>query len=224
MTIDMGALQRACRTHDLTGATHLCRAGLDQFRTTARDGNLTVACTQEAPLFREIAGDEGLAANLSFVNIRETAGWSSESASATPKIAALLALSRLPQLPQQFVAMESEGVTLLLGRDEHAIEVANALSDTLDITVLLTGESEVAPPDANAFPIRRGIARTASGHLGAFDLTVDGYAEPAPSSRAAFRFGPQRNGLKSRADIIIDISGRPPLFSAPQLREGYLRA
>ena len=64
----------------------------------------------------------------------------------------------------------------------------------------------------------------AKGHLGAFELTVDGFAEPAPSSRAALSFGPSRNGAYSRCDVILDLSGGRPLFTADNLREGYLRA
>ena len=37
---------------------------------------LTVGCTQEAPLFSEVADETADAAPLTFVNIRETAGWS----------------------------------------------------------------------------------------------------------------------------------------------------
>ena len=58
---------------------------------------MIVACTQEAPLFGEIAEGAGAQADLRFVNIREQAGWSAEGAQALPKIAALLAAAALPE-------------------------------------------------------------------------------------------------------------------------------
>lgn len=224
MPLDAAGLEKACKGLTLHTASHLCRSGLDLFRAEARSGRLTVACTQEEPLFREIAETDGLGASLAFVNIRENAGWSASAAQATPKIAALLALAEHTPQPTQFVTFESQGVTAVLGRDETAIEAARALAETLDITVLITGEAEVAPPRTTEFPVRKGIVRTATGHLGAFELTVDRYAEPAPSSRSALKFGPERSGLSSRADIIVDLTGRPALFTAADLREGYLRA
>ena len=70
----------------------------------------------------------------------------------------------------------------------------------------------------------KGTIRQAKGYLGAFELTVDDYAAPAPSSRGALAFGPARNGAMSRCDIMLDLSGGAPLFPAADLRDGYLRA
>ncbi len=224
MPLDVAGLVKACKGVTVESATHLCRTGLDLFRSEARSGRLTVACTQEEPLFREVAEEEKLGAALAFINIRENAGWSASAARATPKIAALLALAEHTAEPSPFVTFESQGVTVVLGRDETAIEAARALAETLDITVLVTGDTEITPPRSTDFPVRKGIVRQATGHLGAFELTIDRYAEPAPSSRSALKFGPERSGLTSRADIIVDLSGRPAVFTASDLREGYLRA
>ena len=70
----------------------------------------------------------------------------------------------------------------------------------------------------------KGTIRSAKGHLGAFELTVDDYAAPAPSSRGALTFGAARNGAVSRCDLVLDLSGGAPLFPAHDLRDGYLRA
>jgi ferredoxin len=70
----------------------------------------------------------------------------------------------------------------------------------------------------------KGLIRAAKGHLGAFELTVDDFAQPTPSSRAALSFGAGKNGAVSRCDIVLDLSGGTPLFAAADLREGYLRA
>ena len=51
---------------------------------------------------------------------------------------------------------------------------------------------------------------SAKGHLGAFEVTVDDYAAPAPSSRGAFAFGTAKNGAVSRCDIhTVCSSGKP---------------
>jgi ferredoxin len=80
------------------------------------------------------------------------------------------------------------------------------------------------PPRTTVFPIMKGSIRTAKGQLGAFEIVVDDYATPLPSSRGALAFGPARNGAVSRCDILLDLSGGPPLFPAADLRDGYLRA
>jgi ferredoxin len=224
MPIDLDRVGRACPGLEVSGARQLCRSELGLFRAKAADGSLTVACTQEQPLFAEVAEDDKLGAELAFVNVRETAGWSADAADAAPKMAALIAAARDGFEPIPFVTLKSEGVTLIYGRDEVAIEAADALKDKLDLTVLLTGAAAVAPPRTTEFPIRKGSIKAAKGHLGQFELVIDGYAEPAPSSRQHFTFGPARNGAVSRADIVVDLSGLPPLFTALDLRDGYLRA
>ena len=89
---------------------------------------------------------------------------------AGPKMAALLAAAAEPARAVQFVAMESQGVALVYGRDETAIEAARQLADHLDITVLLTKPGEIAPPRATEFPVLKGTIAGATGHLGAFEL------------------------------------------------------
>src|SRR5262245_58629120 len=132
MPLDEAALQRGARGADVKSVRQLCRAELERFRAAAAAGEpLTVGCTQEAPLFREIAPETEIA----FANVRETAGWSSQGAAAGPKMAALLAAAAEPAPAVPFVSLSSEGVVLVYGRDERAIEAANLLKDHLDVTV-----------------------------------------------------------------------------------------
>lgn len=70
----------------------------------------------------------------------------------------------------------------------------------------------------------QGRIHTALGHLGAFELVVNDYAVPSPSSRDVLTFAAGRDGAVSRADLVIDLTGGQPLFAAPDLRPGYLRA
>jgi len=225
MPLDAAAVRRVCRGAQVTTARQLCRAELERFRAIAgQSGPLTVACTQEAALFSEVAAEGGREAPIKYVNVRETAGWSSEAADAGPKMAALLAAAAepLPEVP--FVTLESEGVILIYGRDERAVEAGNLLKEHLDVTVLIKPPAAVASPRTTEFPVAKGTIRAAKGHLGAFEITIDDFAQPAPSSRKALTFGPSRNGTVSQCDIILDISGGTALFSAADLRDGYLRA
>jgi ferredoxin len=224
MPLDGEKVRRACRDSVLIEGRQFCRAELDRVRKAAAGGEPTViACTQEAPLFSEIAEESGANAPT-FVNIRETGGWAKDAAKAGPKMAALIAATASPAPEVSFVPLSSDGVTLLYGKDERVIEAAELLKEHLDVTVLIKTGSELTPRRVTEFPVVRGIIRAAKGHLGAFEVTVDDYAVPVPSSRGAFAFGAAKNGAVSRCDILIDLSGGPSLFPAPDLRDGYLRA
>ena len=216
-------------------ARELCRAELGRFTAAAAGpGPLLVACTQEAPTFQRAQADGGGEAALGFFNIREAAGWSDEAALAQPKIAALIAAAVHDATPAArgtgapspvaSVSLRSEGVTVVYGRDGTAIEAAWQLRDRLDLTVIVTGSAELEPPRTAEIPVVRGTLTRVTGHLGAFDLVVDGFAESLPHSRDRLLFGPARNGARSRCDVIIDLSGGLPLVPGWQHREGYLRA
>ena len=227
MPLDAKALRRGCeaRGAELRLGEQLCRGQLDRFLAAAGEGRpVTMACTQEAPLFTQEAEAAGATTPLSFVNVREHAGWSAEAADAGPKMAALLAAAAVPVPPVPLVPLRSEGTTLVLGRDEAALAAAERLRDRLDLTVLLTGERPVEPTRSDEYPVLRGRARAATGWLGAFEVVVDGYAAPSPSSRGAYRWGPARDGARSRCDLILDLSGGPSLFPLAELRQGYFRA
>ncbi len=222
--LDADAVRRGCRG-DPTTATQLCHAERDRFLAIAAKGTpLTVGCTQEAALLSEAAAETGRIAPIQFANIRETAGWSSEAAKAGPKMAALLAAAAEPTPPVPVVELESGGVILICGRDEAAVEAGNLLKDRLDVTVLIEPPASILPQRVNDFPIAKGRVRNARGHLGAFELVVDDFAQPAPSSRSELIFGPSRNEARSSCDIILDLTGGTPLFPAADLRDGYLRA
>lgn len=221
MPLDADAVRRGCKGAKINSFRHLCRAELGQFRAAITDdAPLIVGCTQEAPLFSEIAE----ARDVTFVNLRETAGWSAQAAQAGPKMAALVAAAAEPMPEYSMVSLSSEGVTLIYGSDAQAIEAAELLAEHLDITVLLKRAEEIPPPRVASYPIVRGTIRSATGHLGAFELVVDNYAAPKPSSRDVLDFGQSRDGAVSRCDLILDLSGGTPLFAASDLRDGYLRA
>ncbi|TMK50364.1 MAG: 4Fe-4S dicluster domain-containing protein [Alphaproteobacteria bacterium] len=223
MHLDTAAVRSGCRKSEIATFRQLCRVELDQFRSAAKaEGSLTVGCMQEVPLFSDEAGERPRP--IDFVNLRETAGWSTEGDRAGPKMAALLAAAAEPTPDFPLVNMSSEGVILIYGRDETAIEAGRLLADHLDVSVMITRPAQIAPPSTISFPIVKGTIRNAKGHFGSFELTIDDYAAPRPSSRDAFIFEAPRDGAASRCDLVLDLSGGPPLFPAHDLRDGYLRA
>lgn len=226
MRVDPEGVRRSCHGAQVAAAAHqLCRAELERFQAIAKDPTpLTVGCTQEAALFAAAAAEVGRSAPLNFVNLRETAGWSHDAAAAGPKMAALLAAVAEPMPDTSCIALKSDGVVLIYGRDEQAVEAGHLLKPHLDVTVLIKPPAGVAPPRVSEFPVAKGTIQSAKGHLGAFEITVDDFAQPAPSSRGALSFGPSRHGAVSRCDVVLDLSGGLSLFPAADLRDGYLRA
>jgi len=225
MPLDTAAIGRGCKGATVKDARHLCRAEVETFRAELAGGApITVACTQEAPLFSQIASEVAPAAEIAFANIRENAGWSKDAKLAGPKMAALLAAAAQPMPDVNLVSLASNGVALIYGRDERTIEAANLLKDRLDVTVMLSRPGGIAPPRVTEFPVVKGTIRSAKGWLGAFELMVDDFAPALPSSRDHLEWDASRNGAQSNCDLVVDLSGGAPLFPAHDLRDGYVRA
>ncbi|MCB1520199.1 MAG: 4Fe-4S dicluster domain-containing protein [Hyphomicrobiaceae bacterium] len=227
MEIDGARLATALgQTNPLPVHTELCRSGIASFEAAvSAGGTIHVACTQEAPLFREIAGEAAAGdVSLTFTNIRENAGWCEKPSAALPKIAALLAEAAHPAEPARSLTLNSGGMCLVYGAGEIALDVARRLEGRLQVTVLMTDPGDAIPPSVAEMAIARGRIKCASGHLGAFDVVVDGYAPALPSSRAQFDFAMARNGAHSRCDLILDLSGGTALFSSASRRDGYVAA
>jgi ferredoxin len=167
LTLDARALGAALgageplKVHD-----QLCRRDAAAFQAALAGGDdVIVACTQEAALFGELAGEKP----VRFVNVRELAGWGSDAKAATPKIAALVAMAALPDpepVPQ--VEFKSAGQLLIVGPGEAALDWAQRLSEQLHVSVLLTGAGEV--PLERKFPVWSGKPTRLSGWLGAFEV------------------------------------------------------
>jgi ferredoxin len=167
VALDARALSAALKTGEpLTVHHQLCRKDAGAFQAAlGKSEDVIVACTQEAPLFGELAPDS----KIKFVNVREQAGWSAEGARATPKIAALLAMAALPDAePAPAVEFKSTGQLLIIGPGEAALDWAQRLSDELDVSVLLTGRGEL--PLERKFPLWSGEVTALSGWLGAFEV------------------------------------------------------
>ncbi|MCB9946710.1 MAG: 4Fe-4S ferredoxin [Rhodospirillaceae bacterium] len=226
MKIDCGRLSRALDA-DLPPLHHqLCRGDLASFeRMIGQADGVLVACTQEAPLFREVADDARFAGRLAFVNIRERAGWGEAGASALPKIAALLADAAAEIRPAEVRSIESDGLCLVYGSGPAAVEVAQALSARLSVILLLDqADDDVILPPTLDFAVYCGRITGITGALGQFDVTVAGHAAMLPSSRRSPAFGRPHDGVQTRCSIILDLSGGPGLFRPAAAPDGYFRA
>jgi ferredoxin len=223
MALDAGGLAHALGSAAAPVVHHqLCRAQLDAVRGAAASGEpLLIGCTQEAPVFAETLEELGVAV-ATFVNIRERAGWSVEGPQAGPKIAALLAEAAMDLAPAPALTLTSAGRCLVVGVDDRALEAAQALAPRLAVTLLLLADAEILPPRTMEFPIFRGVLRGAAGQLGAFTVKVAGLAPAAPSSRRQLRFGAGVPEGELEADLVLDLTGGQPWFSAHAKRDGYL--
>jgi len=171
MTLDGAALGRALGREAIPIYTELCRKEVDGFTTALAGASCTVACTQEAPLFTQLADGAGSTTELKFVNIREAAGWSVEGAAATAKIAALLALADLPEpQPVAVSSYASKGEVLIIGPAEAAIAWAEQLADSLSVSVLITTARGAELPASRRYPVWSGIPRSVQGYLGKFEV------------------------------------------------------
>ncbi|MCL4798212.1 MAG: 4Fe-4S dicluster domain-containing protein [Burkholderiales bacterium] len=171
MPLDAAGLQRALGLDRRPQIhTELCRQEIGSFQAALKQERCVVACTQEAPLFTEVAEAADAKTALRFVNIRESAGWSREATQAAPKIAALLAAAGLPEPePVPGVSYRSGGALLVIGPADAAIAWAERLAGELDVSVLVSGAAPGAElPIERRYPIWSGRVKSLAGHLGAF--------------------------------------------------------
>ena len=152
----------------------LCGVELPALQTSLAGGKTVhVACTQETALFGELAEEAGAGERIRFFNLREHAGWSAESAAATPKLAALIAAATTLADPEPVAAVQmSAGRSLLIiGEAGAALGWAERLAGSFEPAVLITARSkDVELPAVNAYPVWSGRPVRLCGHLGAFEL------------------------------------------------------
>lgn len=159
---------------ELTVYSNLCRTQLESFaRALDGDEPLMVACTQEAPLFRELADEQG-GKDIVFTNIRERAGWSDAKKKALPKIAALIEEAAHQSKAAGTTPIVSQGICLVYGAGQATMDVAEQLASRLNVSLMLTDASDIMPPSTVNVPIYKGRITAARGSLGRFEITVDG--------------------------------------------------
>jgi ferredoxin len=173
ITTDANALVEAAKfagASDVKTYDAMCQHELEKFGARV-DGDVVVACTQESRLLGDTASDLPKVSTIRFFNIREKAGWSKEANFATPKIAALIAQAMLPEPePTTQVSYQSTGQTLIVGSLKDALPIAEALKDTVNVSVLLTA-ADGELPSAREYPIVSGAKIVVKGWLGAFEAS-----------------------------------------------------
>ena len=222
MDVDRDAIQRGCGLSCSKVHTFLCGDQAAAAANALQSGPVLIACGQEIAAFEDLAQDLDALHNLSFVDIRDRAGWSDDRATA-PKMAALVADARLPAPEVAGFDIQSDGVCLVYGAESVALPAAARLAPHLALTAVLTDAPQVLMP-APGMDIVAGRIAQAQGALGQFQVTVDRFAALPPAGRGVRAFGARRDGARSDCDIIVDLSGDTPLFPAHHKRDGYLRA
>ena len=232
MDIDAKKLAKACGAAaggDV--ATDLCRGQIDRFEAALAEDpgtSLIVACTQESAVFEQIAEEEGKPVP-DFINIREAAGWSDDGAAALPKIAALIRAATDGAPAARSLTLASAGRCLIYADGSRgngvdaAMNLATKLKSDLGVTVMISNPGDDIVPNAECGLVTRGTIRTARGHFTSFDLVIDGFGSALPSSRATMVFEAAQDGIETSCDLIIDLTGAPPLFTGWEKRDGYMR-
>ncbi|MFK7761749.1 MAG: 4Fe-4S binding protein [Roseobacter sp.] len=220
-TIDPDALGSATQMPHCGVMSEACGAQIQETVKVLSDGDVLIACQQQARLFSELA-DEISAPAPSFVDIRDRAGWTAPGQDPTAKMAALIAEATLPQPQEKTLDIQSHGAVLIIGGSDAATTAAQHLSDMLAVT-LLRPETEDAEPHTSYDTVAGRLAR-ASGSLGQFQLRIDAFQQVVAAGRGALTWTDARDGAVTECDIILDLTGGTPLFPAPEKRDGYLRA
>ena len=214
------ALGSACGMTCERAFTALCTTQIEHAAKAMADGDVMVACQQEAHQFAALAEDMDIAPPV-FVDIRDRAGWTDDTADTTPKMAALIAEASLNQPGYKSLDVVSDGTCLIIGPEDAALPAAEKLADVLSVTVLLpAGTAFVPTPD---FDIVSGTLASATGTFGRFDILIDAFQQSLLGGRGTPPLTPPKDGAQSRCDIILDLTGGTPMFPAPDKRDGYLR-
>ena len=219
--LDSEALERVTGQACSQVHSNLCTTQLERAAEEIAAGDAVICCRQEQRIFEELAAETG-APEPVFTDLRDRAGWSNDPRPKLPKMAALMAEATLTAPPEKAVDVISEGLCLIIGESDVALDSAQKLAPILGVTVLLTDDTD--PPDTRDFDVIRGRLNRAEGALGQFRVRIDALQQVNPAGRGALTWSAPRDGGQSECDVILDLTGGTPLFLAPQKREGYLRA
>jgi ferredoxin len=219
--VDAGALSAATGLSCKTCYSSLCMDQADIASKAIANGDVVIACQQEADRFAAIAEDFG-APEPQFVDIRDRAGWSDDVQEKSPKMAALIADALLLTPATKSVDITSEGRCLILGAEEIVLSAAERLADALAVTVLLEPGTDILP--THKYDAVVGDLRQATGTLGRFEIHIDAFQQSVFGGRGTPGLTQAKDGAISKCDIILDLTGGSSLFPAAEKRDGYLRA
>ncbi|WP_227268586.1 4Fe-4S binding protein [Roseobacter weihaiensis] len=219
--LDASAIEAATGLSCGTVLTDACGTQIEKTAAQLKEGDVIIACRQQAGLFADLAAEIG-ADPAGFVDIRDRAGWTAPGQDPSAKMAALAAEATLEIPSEKTFDIVSQGSCLVIGDSDAALNAATELAGTLAVTLLVSRPPEVAQP--SGVEIVSGRLARAHGTLGQFSLRIDGFQQIIAGGRGAANWTAARDGAMSDCDIILDLSGGSALFPAPEKRDGYLRA
>jgi ferredoxin len=229
-TLDSKALSKATGLDCSPVHTALCSSQMETAASAISTGEAVICCAQEKRFFASLAA-EIEAPEPACLDLRDRAGWTTDTGDLIPKMSALVAEAALELPLGKSMDVTSEGLCLILGAPELSLAAAERLQETLGVTVLLEGSDAQEPATdmgagtalGRGFDIILGRLRKAQGALGQFQVSFDALQQLDTTGRQWSWSQPQDGGV-SDCDIILDLRGTTPLFPAPEKREGYLRA
>jgi ferredoxin len=199
----------------------LCTDQIDIAAKAIAEGDVMIACQQEAHRFAELAEDMD-APVPEFVDIRDRAGWTDDTNATLPKMAALVADAKLSNPSPKSIGIITEGTCLIIGKADIALAAAEKLADVLAVSVLLKPGADLVP--TQAFDSVIGTLHHATGTLGRFEVHINAFQQSVIGGRGTPNLTAARDGAVSECDIILDLTGGAALFPAPEKRDGYVRA
>ncbi|WP_295314436.1 4Fe-4S binding protein [Roseobacter sp.] len=201
--------------------TDACGTEVEKTAKLMAEGDVVIACAQQASFFSDLAAELDVSPPACF-DLRDRAGWSDEAGDAGPKMAALAAEALLPVPSEKTIDVISQGSCLILGPAETALAAAADLAGVLAVTVLL--DDPAGAEHGYDFDIVSGRLGTTRGTLGQFSVRMDAFRQMIAGGRGTPDWTAPRDGARTECDIILDLTGNPPLFQAHHKRDGYLRA
>ena len=189
------------------------------------NNHFAIACTQQIKQFSDYAEDTNQELP-NFFNIRETAGWAVSAKDASPKIAALISDATnliSSNNVSRSISFNSQGRCLIYGQSSSVLSIAEALSDHLGVTAMLTDNNDISPPQISNYTIAKGKIVSLEGHFANFKVIIDNFSEALPHSKEYLIFDEENNGVTSECDIIIDLTNEIPLISSHEKRDGYYK-
>ena len=168
---------------ELSGVTvvdGLCRSSTASPLLSGGSETLAVGCSRESPI---LASQARSGRALRFFPAREYGAGSA----AAPRLAALIAMARLPEpAPVESVPYESNGRLAILGAGPEAMAWARRLQGKADgqiqVTVFAEDEAPLPAATPREIPLHRARALSVEGWLGAFDIAWTP-ANPVDASR-----------------------------------------
>lgn len=205
-------------------ACNLCRSELHSFQEAVKKSDdIAIACTQERSIFETLRDEIAPETDLIFYNIRENGGWSIEGKNTTPKIAALTARAEWEDTPTRTREITSDGMCLIYGDDQTALDFAKLLEKHIPVAILLRSAGDTLPFLDGSIPIAKGNIKQVTGSFGNFNILVADYAPAKVSSRDELRFEPAKPQWRATASIMLDLTDAPALLQGHGKRTGYFK-